>query len=269
MRKRLRGLSPVFTLLLFLATGPLGAQAPTPHYSYTITATHPSDPTIFTQGILYQRVDGRDQFYVSSGLYRASRLRLVDLTNRQVLAERPLADRFFGEGITRVGDEIIQLTWKEGVAFRYRAGTLEPLGEFRYSGEGWGLTLVDGELVMSDGSNVLTVRDPATFEVRRHLHVTDRGRPVTHLNALQEIDGRIYANVWLTTRIARIELPSGEVSGWLDLAELVAEVERNAPGRIDVLNGIAYDSEQHRVFVTGKLWPWIFEIESPFFERRQ
>lgn len=258
----------VALLALAFLTGASSALADeAPVYDYRIVARYAMDPAMFVQGLLYEGEGDGDgaRLYISSGLYHVSRLRLIDFSSGAILAEHRLAPQYFAEGIVRVGDQIIQLTWREQTAFRYDAETLAPLGTFQYRGEGWGLTSLAGELVMSNGSAELAVRDPHSFEVLRTIAVTDGGRPVQGLNALQAIDGRVYANIFPTTRIARIEPNTGTVSGWLDLSAVRDAVAREWRLPIDVLNGIAYDAAANRVFVGGKLWPWLFEIESDFF----
>jgi glutaminyl-peptide cyclotransferase len=257
----------ILVLAVAVAAGLLARPAPAPApgdgaAEYRIVNRYPADPAAFTQGLLYQH---DDRLLVSTGLYGASSLRLVEVTTGRILARHALEPHLFGEGITRIGDEIVQLTWREGVALRYDAATLAPRGRWQYEGEGWGLTFWGGNLVMSDGSDELSLRDPASFAEHGRVSVRYRGRPQRGLNALQAVEDRIYANVWPGSEIVRIEMPGGTISGRLDLAVLVAQVEASAGQPIDVLNGIAYDAQRGRVFIGGKLWPWLFEIDSPFF----
>ncbi len=181
----------------------------------------------------------------------------MDLTGA-VLSSVELPPPYFGEGITIFRGTLYELTWKQGVGFRYAARSFAPRGRFTYAGEGWGLTHDDHSLIMSDGSNVLRFLDPATLRVQRVLPVTAEGMEVPRLNELERIHGEIWANVWQVPEIARIDPTSGHVIAWIDIAPLVPPL---SPGdTIDVANGIAYDSSGDRIFVTGKLWPTLFEI---------
>lgn len=168
-------------------------------------------------------------------------------------------ERFFGEGVTVFGDRVYQLTWQAGVALVYNKDTFDLLFNYTYDTEGWGLTHDDESLIMSDGSSEIYFRDPGTFAETRRIQVTDGGRQVTRLNELEYIDGEIYANIWQTDRIARIDPQSGKVNAWLDLSGLLSPQERRGT---DVLNGIAYLPDSGRLLVTGKLWPKLFEIET-------
>lgn len=217
--------------------------------------SHPHDSTAFTQGLLWH--EGR--LYESTGRYGESSLRIVDLETGEVRERVSLEPEYFAEGITVLDGRLYQLTWREGVAFVYDPATLERTGRMEYTGEAWGVT-TDGEsLIVSDGSSYLTWVDPASFEVRQTVRVTDGGRPVDQLNELEWVRGEVWANVWHTNHIVRIDPSTGEVVGRLDLAPLVPPVaDREA-----VLNGIAYDEAGNRVFVTGKLWPRLFEISIP------
>ncbi|MFP3898054.1 MAG: glutaminyl-peptide cyclotransferase [Dehalococcoidia bacterium] len=226
-----------------------------PVYTYTIVNTYPHDPDAFTQGLVFQ--DGT--LYESTGGYAGSTLRRVDLQTGGILQVHELPDELFGEGITIWGNEIVQLTWKSGTGFVYDRRSFELLGEFHYSTEGWGITH-DGEcLIMSDGTSTLYFLSPETYEEIRQLEVFDNDGPVTRLNELEYIKREIYANVWQTDRIARISPDTGRVTGWIELQGLLTAQDRLEP--VDVLNGIAYDSETERLFVTGKLWPKLFEID--------
>jgi glutamine cyclotransferase len=175
-----------------------------------------------------------------------------------VLQIRRLEPRYFGEGIAIVGSELIQLTWQTEVGFVYDLGTFEPRRTFKYAGEGWGLTYDGKRLIRSDGSSVLRFLDPATLQETGRLAVSDAGIPVEQLNELEVVKGEIYANVYQTDRIVRISPKTGQVTGWIDLSGLLPP--REAAG-VDVLNGIAYDETNDRLFVTGKLWPKLFEIQ--------
>ena len=216
-----------------------------------IVRTYPHDPEAFTQGLLY--ADGF--LYEATGLEGKSSLRKVELTTGKVLQRVDLPGAYFGEGLALWKDKLIQLTWKSKIGFVYDRATFRQLRTFTYSREGWGITQDGKRLIMSDGSSTLYFWDPETFKEIGHLDVTDKGRPVPELNELEYIRGEIYANVWQTDRIARISPSTGQVLGWIDLKGLLTQAER---GRTDVLNGIAYDAKQNRLFVTGKLWPETF-----------
>ncbi len=226
-----------------------------PIYSYSIVNAYPHDPDAFTQGLVFE--DG--VLYEGTGLLGRSTLRRVELETGAILQIRELPGQFFGEGITIYGNEIIQLTWQSNVGFVYDKSSFELLQEFNYSTEGWGITHDGKRLIMSDGTSTLHLLDPQTFEEIGQLEVFDNDGPVTRLNELEYIQGEIYANVWQTDRIARISPDTGRVIGWVDLGGLLTAEDRSEP--VDVLNGIAYDTEADRLFVTGKLWPKLFEIE--------
>ncbi len=225
-----------------------------PVYSYEIVNTYPHDPEAFCQGLIFE--DG--VLYESTGRYGRSSLRRVDLESGKVLKKYSLNEKLFGEGIAISGDQIIQLTWRSGVGIVYEKASLEPQSVFRYRGEGWGITTDGQRLLMSDGSATLRGLDSKTFRVLDTLTVRSAGVPVRWLNELEFVEGEIYANVYGSDRIARISPKTGEVLGWIDLAGLLKRRER--PSSEAVLNGIAYDPEAKRLFVTGKLWPKLFEI---------
>ncbi len=227
---------------------------PIPFYTYRIVNSYPHDPKAFTQGLVYHN----GFLYEGTGLEGQSSLRKVELRTGRVLQIRKLAPELFGEGITLWQDKIYQLTWRNGICFVYERDSFRSITEFRYPGEGWGLTHDGKHLIMSDGSDTLTFRDPDTFAVVKRLRVKAEGVPVRNLNELEYVEGEIYANVWQTDMIARISPTTGEVVGWIDLSGLLSEREaQNA----EVLNGIAYDPKEKRLFVTGKLWPKLFEIK--------
>ncbi|MGD1049317.1 MAG: glutaminyl-peptide cyclotransferase [Candidatus Krumholzibacteriaceae bacterium] len=229
--------------------------AAAPVCGYRIIHAYPHDPGAFTQGLIY-----RDGFlFESTGLNGRSTLRKVRLETGEVIRERALEPQYFGEGLTDWGDTLIQLTWKSNVAFLYDEDTFAARGTFGYDGEGWGLTHDARRLIMSDGSASLRFLDPATFRETGRLLVTDRGFPVGDLNELELVKGEIYANVWETDRIAMISPTSGLVTGWIDLGGLAPSTVDTGAGDA-VLNGIAYDARGDRLFVTGKLWPTLFEI---------
>jgi glutamine cyclotransferase len=227
-----------------------------PVSGYEVVAEYPHDPSAFTQGL----VISNGELFEGTGLEGESTLRKVDLESGNVLQIRELDEEYFGEGIAILNDRIYQLTWQSGVALVYDADTFELLETFSYDGEGWGLTTDGQRLIMSDGTDTLVFRDPETFDVTGQVDVRDSGIPVANLNELEYVEGEIWANVWQTDRVARIDPASGQVVGWIDLSGLLSEEEREAYD-VDVLNGIAYDSKSERIFVTGKLWPKLFEIE--------
>jgi glutamine cyclotransferase len=217
--------------------------------------SYPLDSTAFTQGLVWD--DGR--LYESTGRYGQSSLRIVELETGTVLQRAPLAQQYFAEGLAMVGDSLYQLTWKEGVAFIWDPATLRQISQVQYNGEGWGLTSDGQRLIVSDGSSYLTFVNPATFQVDTTVRVTDGGRPVDQLNELEWVRGEVWANVWHTQRIARIDPATGRVKGWLDLAPLIPVLSDPEA----VLNGIAYDEQADRLLVTGKLWPLLYEIRIP------
>jgi glutamine cyclotransferase len=227
-----------------------------PVYGYKILKTYPHDPKAFTQGLVYYK---DDILYEGTGMWGESSLRKVDLKTGQVLQIHTLPSDIFGEGITLWGDKIIQLTWQHRKGFVYDRETFTLLREFSYPTEGWGITHDGTRLIMSDGSATLFVWDPETLQEIGRIEVRDDKGPVVRLNELEYIRGLIYANVWQTDRIAIIRPDDGHVVGWIDLSGLLAPEDRHA--RVDVLNGIAYDAEGDRLFVTGKYWPKLFQIQ--------
>jgi glutaminyl-peptide cyclotransferase len=251
-------LSPLH--LPLITSNQAGEPLPTPPaeipvYGYRIIETYPHDPNAFTQGLIF--ADG--VLYEGTGLNGRSSLRRVDLESGEIQQIVRLPDQYFGEGITIWNESIIQLTWRSQIGFVYDLESFELLGSFTYETEGWGLTHDETHLIMSDGSNVLYYLDPDTFDVVDQLPVFAGDKLVTQLNELEYIDGFIYANIWHSDRIARIDPESGQVTAWLDLSGLFPPAERPDPQA--VLNGIAYDAEGDRLLVTGKLWPSLFWIE--------
>ncbi len=224
-------------------------------YHHRVVARHTHDPDAFTQGLVFQA--GR--LYESTGLWGASSLRELDPETGRVLRRLGLEETVFGEGLTVAGDRLVQLTWKAGRALVYDPGRLHQVGEFRFEGQGWGIATLRGRMLISDGSSMLKIMDPQGHRVVATLQVRDRGRPVDGLNELENVNGLVYANVWPTDRIAQIDPADGRVVGWLDLSGLFPQAQR--PNRAAVANGIAYDATHGRLFVTGKLWPHMFEIE--------
>jgi glutamine cyclotransferase len=223
-------------------------------YGYELVNAWPHDRAAFTQGLVLH--DGK--FLESTGQYGQSSLRRVEMETGRVLQKVDVAPQYFAEGMTLLGGKIYQLTWENQLGFIYDPATFERTGTFRYDGQGWGLTSDGRSLILSDGTSQLRFIDPETFAVRRTVNVTDRGRPVRDLNELEYVKGEIFANVWHMDRIARIDPETGRVTGWIDLSGLLPPAERG--GSEAVLNGIAYDADADRLFVTGKLWPKLFEI---------
>ena len=249
-----RGFSKTVWVAAFLTSWIGCTEAPVT-YSYKVIESYPHDPNAFTQGLVFEG----DVFYEGTGYRGRSSLRRVDLNTGNVVQHVDLEKQFFGEGIAVQEERIIQLTWKSQTGFIYHKETFERLGQFQYRTEGWGITYDGKRLIMSDGTSKLQFLDPATFDSIGSIDVFDHKGPVARLNELEYVKGEIYANVWLTDRVARISPETGRVTGWIELGGLLSPQERTSPDQ--VLNGIAYDSERDRLFVTGKLWPKIFEIE--------
>jgi len=243
----LRRLLPVLALTFALA-----AHAAD---TYRVVRSYPHDRQAFTQGLIY--LDGH--LYESTGLEGRSSLRMVDLETGRILAFKDVPAQYFAEGLTNWGSTLIQLTWQNHLALVYDRATFKFLRSFHYDGEGWGLTQDGHSLILSDGSANLRFFDPATFKETRRITVRDGNTLVTQLNELEYIHGQIYANIWHSDRIARISPTTGKVLGWIDLSGLLPASEKSTAEA--VLNGIAYDAAHDRLFVTGKLWPRIFEIK--------
>jgi glutamine cyclotransferase len=244
-------------LLLFGAMLLLGndAEGAAPIEGYRVVHTYPHDSSAFTQGLVM--IGG--MLYEGTGLNGRSSVRAMDLATGRVIQSVEVPAQYFGEGLTDWGGNLVELTWKAQRGFVYDRFSMRLVRTFAYKGEGWGLTHDRQHLIMSDGTAVLRFLDPVTFQVVRTLSVSDGGRPVMELNELEYIHGEIYANVWQTDRIARISPQTGKVIAWIDLNGLLAADERTDGNA--VLNGIAYDQKSDRVFVTGKLWPKLFEIK--------
>jgi glutaminyl-peptide cyclotransferase len=236
-------------------TKPIPTPAAPVTYTYQIVNTYPHDTGAFTEGLLWEN----GSLYESTGLEHQSEIRRVDLASGQVLQRQPLDGRYFGEGIAIAGDRLYQLTWQSHTGFIYDKNTFNPLGQFSYPTEGWGMTYDGQRLIMSDGSATLYFLDPDSLARTGQITVTDRGLPISNLNELEFIGGQIYANVWHADRIAIIDPQSGQVAAWLDLTGLRPPETYSNPEA--VLNGIAYDSGAERLFVTGKMWPSVFEIQ--------
>jgi len=225
-----------------------------PVYRYQVIRSFPHDRTAFTQGLIFRN----GFFYEGTGMTGRSGIRKVKPETGAVVQIKPLAPEYFGEGITEWKGSLIQLTWQSEIGFVYDMQSLEQTKTFSYKGEGWGLTHDETRLIMSDGTPQLRFLDPVTLKETGRLTVRDARGPVGALNELEYVKGEIYANIWQTERIARISPKDGTVIGWIDLSGLLSPAERAGT---DVLNGIAYDAAGDRLFVTGKLWPRVFEIK--------
>ena len=224
-------------------------------YTYRVVNTYSHDRGAYTQGLAFEN----GVVYESTGLYGRSSLRKVELETGRILQIRDLHQQYFGEGITVLGDRIIQLTWQAKVGFIYDKQSFNQIREFNYGTEGWGIANDGKHLIMSDGTAILHFLNPDSLEETNQIEVYDINGPVSRLNELEYVKGEIYANIWQTNRIARIDPATGRVNGWIDLEGLLSPQDHVNP--VDVLNGIAYDSKHGRIFVTGKLWPKLFEIE--------
>jgi glutamine cyclotransferase len=224
-------------------------------YTFEVVRSFPHDPQAFTQGLVFEN----GALYESTGLNGRSSLRKVDLASGKVLMKAEVGQQYFAEGMTIFREKVFQLTWKAGKGFIYDPATFEKTGEFAYTGEGWGLTHDDHSLIMSDGSSTLRFVNPDNFTVEQTIKVTANGQPVERLNELEYVDGEIFANIWETDKIARIDPRSGRVVGLIDLTGLLPASDRTP--ETDVLNGIAYDAATGRLFLTGKLWPKVFEVK--------
>lgn len=254
-------MSSVNALFIILAVSLLGSgahrpqQSPaTPVFGYKVLHEYPHDPRAFTQGLQY--LDG--VLYEGTGLTGRSSLRKVQLETGVVLQQRSLADEYFGEGITVWRNRIFQLTYTTNTGFVYEKESFKHLGRFQYDGEGWGLTNDGARLIMSDGTPTLRFIDPNSLREISRLMVRDQLQAVDDLNELEFISGKIWANIWMTNRIAQIDPKTGIVTAWIDLTGLLS---RQDAVKADVLNGIAFDEAGGRLFVTGKLWPKLYQIE--------
>jgi len=246
-------------LSILVAVITIGMPPPrAPRASYTVVRSYPHDHAAFTQGLEY--MDG--YFYEGTGLNGKSSIRKVKVETGEVVQRHDVSGEYFGEGITVWKSDLIELTWQSHVGFVYDRATFTQKRTFSYPGEGWGLTHDEATLIMSDGSAALRFLDPVTFAERRRVTVTDDGVPVTRLNELEYVKGEVYANVWQTNLIARIAPDSGRVLGWIDCTGLLSATEAADVAQAGgLLNGIAYDAAHDRLFVTGKLWPKVFEIK--------
>ena len=226
-------------------------------YGYKIIDTYPHESSAFTQGLVYDQ----GMLYEGTGQYGFSTLRRVDLETGSVLKQIVLDDKLFGEGVAVWKDRLIQLTWQSGRGLVYDKENLTQIREFGYLTEGWGITSDGKRLIMSDGTNTLHFLDAETFEEQGQIKVMANGVPVQGINELEYIKGDIYANMWPTDWIVIISPDTGEVKGCVSLQGILQQVDSKNGHKVDVLNGIAYDASGDRLFVTGKLWPWLFEIE--------
>ena len=249
-------LSGVVLLCALIAYGETNTvQAATPVYGYRVVHTYPHDKTAFTEGLFWQG----GYLYESTGLEGRSFIRKETLETGKVIQSRTVPAQYFGEGIVAWKDRLIELTWQSHVGFIYDLKTLAPLASFPYPGEGWALTCDDRRLIMSDGTAQLRFLDPESLKEIGRVTVTDEGKPVADINEVEFVKGEVLANIWHTNRIARIDPASGHVTGWIDLTGLMKPHDVSDPLE-GVLNGIAYDAKGDRLFVTGKLWPKLFEI---------
>jgi glutamine cyclotransferase len=248
-------LAAAMLLVLSAISVPVVGADPAPTLTARVVAVYPHDPDAFTQGLFF--ADGL--LYEGTGHYGRSTLRAVDPASGRVLRQAALPADLFGEGITPWGDEIIQLTWRAGRILRWSRDGFEPLGELPLAGEGWGLTDDGRHWIVSDGSATLRFLDPSDGREVRRVQVRDGARPLRRINELEYIGGEVWANLWYRDVIVRIDPADGRVLGYVDLSDLWPAMER--PGRSAVLNGIAYDPADGRLFVTGKYWPRLYQIE--------
>jgi glutamine cyclotransferase len=258
-RRRASALWASFALAIGAATAGAGAtdaDATPPTRPVEVRAVHPHDPRAFTQGLVWQ--GGR--LYESLGLRGRSAVREVEIASGRVLRETALPPDQFGEGLALAGERLFQLTWQQGVAHSWRRTDFAPLGDFGYAGEGWGLAWDGSQLIQSDGSDVLRFRSPEDFRATRELRVTLAGRPAAYLNELEFVGDSIYANVWQSDQILRIDPASGRVLEIFDATGLLTDEEA---AKADVLNGIAWNPEKRVFYITGKLWPKLFEVDLP------
>ena len=247
-------LRPLFGLVISLVLC-LPASAEAPVFGYTLVAKYPHATASYTEGFFY--LNGT--FYEGTGIQGRSEVMAVDPETGRALQHVDVPAQYFGEGVVDWGPNILEWTWQSHTGFVLDRFSLRTLREFHYTGEGWGMTRTDRELITSDGTSTLRFRNPDTFAETRHMQVKDGSKPVEQLNELECIKGEIYANVWHSDRIARISPKDGRVLSWIDLTGLLPDDQRvNSEA---VLNGIAYDAQHDRLFVTGKQWPWVFEIK--------
>jgi glutamine cyclotransferase len=244
---------PYFQTLSHTAGAAEGTSVPV--FGYEVVNTYPHDINAFTQGLFIRN----GTLYEGTGLNGRSSIRKVDLATGKVLEQRELPTAYFGEGIATDGKRIVQLTWRSRKGFVYDLTTFDTIKEFSYPTEGWGIAYDGRSFIMSDGSATLYFLDPWKFKETGRLEIYDDKGPVVRLNELEYVKGEIFANVWGEERVARIDPETGRVKAWIDLSGLLSESDRK--NRVDVLNGIAYDEEKGKFYVTGKLWPKLFEIK--------
>ena len=237
------------------ACGPASTAGAIPWYDYQVVHTYPHDAQAYTQGLFY--LNGF--LYEGTGIMGESSIRKVRLETGEVLQKRNIPEAYFGEGIINWKDRLMELTWQNDTGFVYNLETFQPIRQFSYHHEGWGITSDGKRLIVSDGSDILRFWDPETLSETGRITVTAEGQPVNKLNELEWVKGEIYANVYQTDRIARIDPASGKVTGWIDCSGLLSPADRTS--LTDVLNGIAYDARTDRLFFTGKRWPKLFEVK--------
>jgi len=245
----------VAAALAACSCGPASQAETAPEYTFQVVHSYPHDPLAFTEGLFYWK----GFLYESTGIEEQSSVRKVKLETGEVVQKIDLPNAYFGEGIVNWKDKLIQLTYRTEIGFVYDFASFRKQSEFHYQGEGWALTTDGKRIIMSDGTPQLRFLDPETLRELGRLTVTDHGTPVTNLNELEWIKGEIYANIWQSDRIARINPVSGAVVGWIDLSGILSGADRTPYA--EVLNGIAYDAQHDRLFVTGKRWPKLFEIK--------
>ncbi|MGI4830056.1 MAG: glutaminyl-peptide cyclotransferase [Janthinobacterium lividum] len=233
----------------------LGTACAAPVFGYTVVARYPHSTASYTEGFFF--LNGT--FYEGTGLQGQSEVLAIDPETGKPRQRASIPPPYFGEGVVDWGSNILEWTWQSHTGFVLDRFSLRTLKEFHYTGEGWGMTRTNKELITSDGSSTLRFRNPNTFAETRHIDVKDGSAPIEQLNELEYVKGEIYANVWHSDRIARISPRDGHVLSWIDLTGLMPQAERVSPEA--VLNGIAYDAQHDRLFVTGKQWPWVFEIK--------
>jgi glutamine cyclotransferase len=248
--------SPLRQLAAVLMVTALSCSAATPVLGYKVVAEYPHSTGSYTEGLFY--LEGL--FYEGTGIAGHSALLVIQPETGRPVQKRDLPAQYFGEGIIDWGPNVYQWTWQTHICFVYDRFTLRPIKEFTYTGEGWGMTRTAKELITSDGTAILRFRDPNTFKETHHIVVKDGGRQIEQLNELEFIKGEIYANVWHSDRIARIDPRTGRVIAWIDLTGLLPADQM--VNEESVLNGIAWDAKGNRLFVTGKQWPKIFEIRA-------
>jgi glutaminyl-peptide cyclotransferase len=244
-----------FRLLCGLLATVFAAAAQTPEYGYQVIHVYPHDPSAFTQGLEFRA----GFLYESTGLKGRSSVRKEKVETGQILQQIDIDPQYFGEGITVMNQKITELTWQAETGFVYDESSFQRQRSFNYPGEGWGLANDGRQIFMSDGTAQIRIWDPVTLQEQRRITVHDQGQPILNLNELEYVRGEIYANIWQTDRIARISPADGRVLGWIDLTGILSPADRT--GNEDVLNGIAYDVLGDRLFVTGKLWPKLFQIK--------